>query len=78
MRRRKPCDRNAEGTRPPRAEQAPRFFGPAGLNEGFQQREFDQVVLRAAAANALVFDGERGKNFYRREKIPTLERREAT
>jgi hypothetical protein len=78
MRRGKPRDRNAGSTRPPRTEQAPRLFGPVGLKEGFQQCEFDQVVLRAAAANALVFGGERGKHFYRREKIPALERREAT
>jgi hypothetical protein len=78
MRRRKPRDRNAGSTGPPRAEEAPRLFGPVGLKEGFQQCEFDQVVLRAAAANALVFGGERGKNFDRREKIPALERREAT
>jgi hypothetical protein len=31
-------------------------------------------VLRATAANAFVFGGERGKHFYRREKIPALER----
>jgi hypothetical protein len=29
-------------------------------------------VLRATAANALVFGGERGKHFYRREKIAAL------
>ena len=78
MSRRKPRDRNAGSTRPPRIEQAPRLFGPAGLNEGLQQCEFDQVVLCAAAANAFVFGGERGKTFYRRAKIPALERREAT
>ena len=78
MRRGKPRDRNAGRTRSPSAEQALRFFGSAGLKVRLQQREFDQVMLRAAAANALVFDGERGKNFERREKIPTLERRKAT
>jgi len=78
VRRRKTCDWNAGSTRPPRTEQAPRLFGPAGLNEGFQQCELDQVVLRSAAANELVFGGEWGKNFDRREKIPALERREAT
>jgi 2-keto-4-pentenoate hydratase/2-oxohepta-3-ene-1,7-dioic acid hydratase in catechol pathway len=55
MRRRKPRDRNAGSIRSPRTEQAPRLFGPVGLKKGFQQCEFDQVVLRAAAANALVF-----------------------
>jgi len=70
IRVRKPRDRNAGGTRAPRIEQAPRLFGPVGLEVGFQQREFDHVVLRAAAANALVFGGERGKYFYCREKSP--------
>ena len=78
MRRGKPRDRNAGRTRSPNAEQALRFFGSAGLKVRLQQREFDQVMLRAAAANALVFGGERGKHFYRREKIPALERREST
>jgi hypothetical protein len=78
IRPRTPRDRNAGRTRPPRTEQAPRLFGPAGLKVGFQQREVDQVMLRAATADALVFGGERGKHFYRREKISTLERRDAT
>jgi hypothetical protein len=34
-------------------------------------------VLRAAAANTLVFSDERGKHLDRREKIAALERREA-
>ena len=76
MRRGKPRDRNAGRTRSPSAEQALRFFGSAGLKVRLQQREFDQVMLRAAAANALVFGGERGEHLDRRRKIAALERRE--
>jgi hypothetical protein len=32
-----------------------------GLEVRLQQREFDQVVLRAAAADTPIFGGERGK-----------------
>ena len=77
MRRGKPRDRNAGSTRAPRAEQTPSFLKPIGRGIGPQQAELDQVVLRAAAANALVFGGERGKRLDRRAKIPALERREA-
>jgi hypothetical protein len=54
-----------------------RVFGSVGLKAGLQQSELDQVVLRAAAANALVFGSERGEHLDRSEKIPALERREA-
>ena len=75
LRRGEPRDRNAGSTRSPSAEQALRLFGSVGLKVGLQQRELDQVVLRAAAANALVFGSERGERLDRREKIPALERR---
>ena len=77
LRRGEPRDRNAGSTRSPSAEQALRLFGSVGLKVGLQQRELDQVVLRAAAADALVFGSERGEHLGRREKIPALERREA-
>jgi len=77
LRRGEPRDRNGGSTRSPSAEQALRLFGSVGLKVGLQQRELDQVVLRAAAANALVFGSERGEHPGRREKIPALERREA-
>jgi hypothetical protein len=77
MRRGKPRERNAGRTRSPSAEQALRFFGSASLKIRFQQREFDQVMLRAAAANALGFGGKRGQHINRRRKMAALERREA-
>src|SRR2546430_4023723 len=61
MHRRDPRDGNAGSTRSPRAEQMPCFLQPAGVEIGLQQGELDQVVLRAAAANAFVFPVERGK-----------------
>jgi hypothetical protein len=70
------CRLLAGPTRSPSAEQALRFFGSAGKVR-LQQREFDRIMLRAAAANALVFGGERGKHLDRRRKIAALERREA-
>src|ERR1700719_2136519 len=48
LRRGEPRDRNAGSTRSPSAEQALRLFGSVGLQVGLQQRELDQVVLRAA------------------------------
>src|SRR5580700_1739784 len=75
--RRDPRDGNAGSTRSPRAEQMPSFLQPAGVEIGLQQRELDQVVLRAAAANAFAFPGERGKCLDRSGKIPALERRKA-
>src|SRR5258708_28240167 len=70
LRRGGPRDRNAGSTRSPSAEQALRLFSSVGLKVGLQQRELDQVVLRAAAANALVFGSERRKHLDPREKIP--------
>ena len=55
----------------------PCVLQPVGLEIGLQQRELDQVVLRAAASNALAFRGKRGKHLDRRGKIPAFERREA-
>jgi hypothetical protein len=50
---------------------------PLSAEIGPQQRELDQVVLRAAAANAFVFPCERREHLDRRRKIPVLEGREA-
>src|SRR5580704_14368306 len=40
---------NAGSSRPPRTEQPARLLWPIGVEIGLQQRELDQVVLRAAA-----------------------------
>jgi hypothetical protein len=50
-------DGNAGSTRSPRAEKAPRLLQPVGVEIGLQQRELDQIVLRAAAAYSFVFPG---------------------
>ena len=71
-------DRNAGSTGSPRAEQTPSLLQPVGLEIGLQQSELDQVVLRAAAANAFAFTGERGEGIDRRRKIPAFKCREAT
>jgi hypothetical protein len=52
MHRRNTRDSNSGSARPPRAEQPLRLLHPAGFEIGLQQGELDQVVLRAAAANA--------------------------
>ena len=57
--------------------QATRIVPAVHVEIGLQQRELDEVVLRAAASNALAFRGERGKHLDRRGKIPAFERREA-
>jgi len=77
MRRRNPHDWNAGRTRPPHAEQTPRFLQPIGVDIGLQQCELDQIVLRAATANAFVFPRERRRRLDRAGKIPVFERREA-
>ncbi len=51
----KPRDGGAGSTRPPCAEQVACLVGPAGIEARLQQRKFDQIVLRAAAADAFVF-----------------------
>ena len=58
MDRRNAGDRNAGSARPSRTEQALCLLQPVGFDIGFQQRELDEVVLRAAAANAFAFSGE--------------------
>ena len=70
-------DRDAHGTRPPGSEQTARFLQAIGINAGTQQGEVDQVVLRAAAADALVIPGERRKRRDRARKIAVFEGREA-
>ena len=55
----------------------PRLLQPVGIEIGLQQRELDQVVLRAAAADAFVFAGERGEHLDRGGKIPAFERRKS-
>jgi hypothetical protein len=77
MHRRSPRHRNAGSARPSCTYQTPCFFQPIGTEIGPQQRELDQVVLRAATANAFVFSCERGERLDRRRKIPVFERREA-
>src|SRR3954452_10408975 len=76
MHRRNPYDGNAESTRPPDAEQMPRFVQPIGVDIGPQQCEFDQIVLRAATADALVFPRERRKRLDCVGKLPAFKRRE--
>jgi hypothetical protein len=56
---RHPHDGNAGSTRPPQAEQTPRFLQTIGVDIGPQQCELDQIVLRAATAYAFVLAGER-------------------
>ena len=70
--------RDAGSTRPSRAEQMPRFLQSIGAEIGPQQSELDQVVLRAATANALVFPYQWRKHLYRAGKISAFERREST
>src|SRR5437879_536835 len=77
MHRRKPHYGNSGSARPLRAEQTPRFLRPIGLDIGLQQGELDQIVLRTAAANALVFPSERRERLDRAGKISALEGREA-
>jgi len=52
--------------RPPRAEQTLRFLQPIDVDIGVQQCELDQIVLRAATANAFVLRCERGERLDRR------------
>jgi hypothetical protein len=72
-----PHDRDPGGTRPPSAEETPSFLQPTGLDIGLQQCELDQVVLRAAAANAFVSPRERCQRLNRDGKVSAFERREA-
>src|ERR1700730_12180248 len=74
MHRRNPHDGNAGSTRPPHSEETPRFLRPIGVDTGLQQCELNQIVLRAATANAFVFPYERRKRIDRAGKIPALER----
>jgi hypothetical protein len=62
---------------PPDAEQSPRFLQPIGPDIGLQQREFDQIVLRAATANPFVLPRQRRQRFERAGKIAAFEGREA-
>src|SRR5258708_2110972 len=55
----------------------PRLAQPIDTEVGPQQSELDQVVLRAATANAFVFPRERRKRLDRTGKIPAFERRES-
>jgi hypothetical protein len=75
--RRSPRDRNAGSARPSCPYQAPRFLQPIGAEIGPQQRELDQIVLRAATPDAFVFSCERAERLDRRRKIPVFDRREA-
>ena len=77
MHRRNSHDGNAGSTRPPHAKQTPRFLQPIGVDIGLQQCELDQIVLRAATANAFVFPRERRKRLDRAGKILAFERRAA-
>jgi hypothetical protein len=70
-------DGDAGSTRPPHAKQIPRFAQPIGAEVGSQQSELDQVVLRAAAANAFVLPGKGAKRLDRRGKIPAFVRRKS-
>src|SRR5262245_59516850 len=75
MHRRNSQDGNTRSTRPSHAEETPCVLQPICTEVGPQQSELDQIVLRATAANALVFSGERRKRPDRSVKIPELERR---
>ena len=68
---------NAGSSRPPRTEQPARLLWPIGVEIGLQQRELDQVVLRAAAANAFASPRERCQRLDRDGKVSAFERREA-
>jgi len=70
-------DRNAGSARPPCTYQTSRVLQPIGAEIGAQQRKLDQVMLRAATANAFVFRREWGEHLDRRGKFPVFERREA-
>ena len=77
MHHREPCDGNTGRAPPPHAKQTPRLLQPIGVDIGLQQRELDQVVLRATTANAFVLPLERRKRLDRARKIPAFERHEA-
>src|SRR6476661_6649322 len=70
-------DGNAGSARPPRGEQFARLVRTLGAEASAQKREFDQVVLRAAPANAFVLARERCKRLDRSGKILAFEGREA-
>src|SRR5262245_9990828 len=69
-------DGNSGSPWPPCAEQALGVVRPVGREAGPQQREVDQVVLRAAAADALVLARERRQRLDRRGIVATFERGE--
>ena len=77
MHPRDPHDGNPASAWPPLAEQSPRFLQPTGVDIGLHQGKLDQIVLCAAAANALVFAGEWRQCFNRAGRIPALECRQA-
>jgi hypothetical protein len=78
MHRRNPHHGHAGSARPPQAEQTLRFLRPIGVEISLQQCELDQVVLRAAATDALVLAGERGQRLDRAQKIAAFEGPQAT
>src|SRR5215470_1721532 len=74
MHRRNAQHGNTRSTRPSHAEETPCVLQPIGTEVGPQQSELDQIVLRATAANALVFPRERRKRPDCTGKIPELKR----
>ncbi len=74
---RNPDDGNAGSTWPARAEQTLRFLQPVGVDAGLQQREFDQVVLRTATADAFVLPNKRAERRDHARKIAAFEGQKA-
>lgn len=66
-------DGNAASARPSRTQYFPCLLEPTRVEACFQQCELDQIVLRAAAANALILSSERPQNCNRLSKVAMLE-----
>jgi len=75
--RRDPRNRNTGSAGAACAQQPFSLFQTTGAETGLQQGELDQIVLRTAAADALVLTGKGRQRLYRRGEIPPFERREA-
>src|SRR6187551_204925 len=75
--RRQPGDRNAPGAATPRVQHPPRVLRATRVGIGLQQREFDEIELGAAAADALEFAGNWFERFDRGGKITPFESRKS-